>query len=86
MSSFCARDSFVSPIDHDVESEGSVQGGDIEQPLGQGGVPENLDVESADSSDDDNNEAVSVNAAPKPIIPAKQPNSDMYEHIWKHSP
>ena len=84
MSSCCARDLFVSPIDHDVESESIVQGGEIEQPLGQGGVPENPDTEEAGSSDDeDNNEAIPVNAAPRPNRPNK---AEVDEHMLSHLP
>ena len=73
MSPQCTHDVFVSPIlVDDVESESIVQGGEIAQPLGQGGVPENLNAESESSSDEDNNEAIPVNAAPRPNRPSKR--------------
>ena len=61
MSTSCIHGPFVSPIVvDDIENESNVQGGEMPQPLGQEGLPENLDVESVDSSDDDDNEAVPV--------------------------
>ena len=84
MSPQCTHDVFVSPIlVDDVESESIVQGGEIEQPLGQGGVPENLDAESDSSSDEDNNEAIPVNAAPRPNRPSK---AEVDEHMLSHLP
>ena len=84
MSTGCTQGPFVSPIlVDDVDSESIVQGGEIAQPLGQGGVPENLDEESEGSSDEDNNEAIPVNAAPRPNRPSK---AEVDEHMLSHLP
>ena len=73
---------FVSPVSDDVDSESIVQGGEIEQPLGQGGVPENIESESS-SSEEDNNEAIPANAASKPKRPSK---AEVDEHMLSHLP
>ena len=79
----CSHDLFVSPVVDDIESESIVQGGESEQQsLGQGGVPENSDTSSC-SSEEDNNEAVPVRAAPKPTRPSK---AEVDEHMLSHLP
>ena len=57
----------------------------MEQPLGQGGVPENIgsDSSSSSSDEDDNNEAVPANAASKPKRPSK---AEVDEHMLSHLP
>ena len=83
MSTSCAHDLFVSPILVDIEGESSVQGGEIAQPLGQGGAHENFDEEIANRSEDDNNESVPANAAPRPKRPSK---AEMDEHMLSRLP